>query len=162
MYYKEGNDVAIELLSASRCAFHNHMHLDRSNIASKNYCENANALTWRDHLVVLARLRRRWSLSSREGLGSSLPPAELARRDSGVFEELKRLFFTTSEVRKRNGGKRRSQRWPDAEPDAVFAWPDASGQCSVSARISVWWSDAQHVRSLTIGRVQSFRELTGL
>jgi hypothetical protein len=38
-------------------------------------------------------LRWCWSLSGREGLGSSLPPAELARRDSGVFEELERLFF---------------------------------------------------------------------
>jgi hypothetical protein len=57
--------------------------------------------------VVLARLRRRWSLSSREGLGSSFPPAELARRDSGLFEELKQLFSTTPEVRKEtkaNGG----------------------------------------------------------
>jgi hypothetical protein len=54
-------------------------------------------------------LRRRWSLSGREGLGSSLPPAELARRDSGVFEELKRLFSTTPEIRNRteaNGGHR--------------------------------------------------------
>jgi hypothetical protein len=50
--------------------------------------------------LVLARLRRRWSLSGREGLGSSLPPVELARRDSGVFEELKRLFSTTPEVGK--------------------------------------------------------------
>jgi hypothetical protein len=33
-------------------------------------------------------------------LGSSLPPAEFARRDSGVFEELKRLFSTTMEVGK--------------------------------------------------------------
>jgi hypothetical protein len=41
------------------------------------------------------------------GLGSPLPPVELARRDSSVFEELKRLFFTTSEVGKEteaNGG----------------------------------------------------------
>jgi hypothetical protein len=41
------------------------------------------------------------------GLGSTLPLAELARRDSGVFEELKRLFSTTQEVRKEmeaNGG----------------------------------------------------------
>jgi hypothetical protein len=28
-----------------------------------------------------------------KGLGSSLPPAELARRDLGVFVEMKRLFF---------------------------------------------------------------------
>jgi hypothetical protein len=45
-------------------------------------------------------LRRRGSLSGREGLGPSLPPAELARWDSGVFEELKQLFSTTSEVEK--------------------------------------------------------------
>jgi hypothetical protein len=86
------------------------MHLDRANIASKNDCENANTLTQdEDHLVVLARLRKQWSLSGREGLGSSLPPAELARRDSGIFEELKQLFSTTSEVRKEteaNGGHR--------------------------------------------------------
>jgi hypothetical protein len=37
--------VAIELLSASRCAFHNHMHLDSTNIASENVCENADTLT---------------------------------------------------------------------------------------------------------------------
>jgi hypothetical protein len=30
--------------------------------------------------------------------------------DSDVFEELKCLFSTTPEVRKRNGGERRSQR----------------------------------------------------
>jgi hypothetical protein len=54
-------------------------------------------------------LRRRWSLSGREGLGSSLPPAKLARWDSGVFEELKRLFSTTPEVGNQteaNGGHR--------------------------------------------------------
>jgi hypothetical protein len=48
-------------------------------------------------------------LSGREDLGSSLPPTELARRDSGVFEELKRLFSTTPEVGKEmeaNGGHR--------------------------------------------------------
>jgi hypothetical protein len=60
-------------------------------------------------LVVLVHLRWRWSLSGREGLGSSLPPAELVRWDSGVFEELKRLFSTTPEVRNQteaNGGHR--------------------------------------------------------
>jgi hypothetical protein len=72
------------------------MHLDRTNNTSKNDCENANTLAHDDdHLVVLAHLRWRWSLSGREGLGSSLPPAELARQDSGVFKKLKRLFFFT-------------------------------------------------------------------
>jgi hypothetical protein len=51
-------------------------------------------------------------LSGREGLGSSLPPAELTRRDSGIFEELKRLFSTTPEVEEEteaNGGHRGDQ-----------------------------------------------------
>jgi hypothetical protein len=56
--------------------------------------------------VVFARLRRRCSLSGREGLGSSLPPAELAMQDSGVFEELKRLFSTTPKVRKETEANR--------------------------------------------------------
>jgi hypothetical protein len=40
-------------------------------------------------------------------LGSSLPPAELARQDSALFGEVKRLFSTAQEVRKEteaNGG----------------------------------------------------------
>jgi hypothetical protein len=67
-----------------------------SNYFKENVCENANTLAHVvEHLVVLAPLRRRWSLSGREGLWSSLPLAELARRDSSVFEELKRLFSFT-------------------------------------------------------------------
>jgi hypothetical protein len=34
------------------------------------------------------------------GLGTSLPPAELARRDSALFMETKRLFSIAPEVRK--------------------------------------------------------------
>jgi hypothetical protein len=48
-------------------------------------------------------------LSGREGLGSSLPPVKLARRDSDVFDKLKQLFSTTPEVGKEmkaNGGHR--------------------------------------------------------
>ena len=37
-------------------------------------------------------LRRRWSLKGRERMGSSLPPAELARRDSALFEKMKCIF----------------------------------------------------------------------
>jgi hypothetical protein len=60
------------------------------NSFEENVYENANTLAHVvDHMVVLAHLRRRRSLSGREGLGPSLPPAELARRDSDVFEELK-------------------------------------------------------------------------
>jgi hypothetical protein len=41
------------------------------------------------------------------GLGSSLPPAELARRDSALFGEVKCIFSTAPEVGKEtemNGG----------------------------------------------------------
>jgi hypothetical protein len=34
------------------------------------------------------------------GLGTSLPPAELARRDSALFVKMKCLFFITPEARK--------------------------------------------------------------
>jgi hypothetical protein len=37
-----------------------------------------------------------------------------------------------------------------------------SGQCSVSARVSIFDRTRWHVRSLSIGHVRSFRELTGL
>ena len=37
-------------------------------------------------------LRRRWSLKGRERMGSSLPPAELARRDSALFKKMKCIF----------------------------------------------------------------------
>jgi hypothetical protein len=80
-----------------------------SNSFEENVCENANTLAHVvDHMVVLAHLRRRRSLSGREGLGPSLPPAKLARQDSGVFEELKRLFSTTLKIEKEteaNGGQ---------------------------------------------------------
>jgi hypothetical protein len=59
--------------------------------------------------VVLAHLRWHWSLSGREGLGPSLPLAELARQDLVIFEELKRLLSTTPKVEKEtevNGGHR--------------------------------------------------------
>jgi hypothetical protein len=44
------------------------------------------------YLLVLAHLRRQWSLSGRERFGVLSP----SRRDSGVFVEMKRLFSFTS------------------------------------------------------------------
>ena len=41
-------------------------------------------------------MRRRWSLKGRERMGSSLHPAELARRDSALFEKMKCIFSITS------------------------------------------------------------------
>jgi hypothetical protein len=101
-------------------------------------------------------------LSSREGLGSSLPPAELARRDSGVFEELKRLFSTTPEVGKEteaNGG-----HIGDRTLDRMRSLFDRMRPVSVQ-RLRVFWffnRKRWRVRSQWIGRVWSFRELTGL
>jgi hypothetical protein len=107
-------------------------------------------------------LRWRWSLSSREGLGSSLLPAKLARRDSAVFEELKRLFSTTPEVRKEteaNGGHR-----GDRMLDRTRSLFDRMRPVSVKLLHVFWFLDRTrwHVRSQSIGRVWSMRELTGL
>jgi len=37
-------------------------------------------------------LRKMWSLKGRERMGSSLPPVELARRGSALFEKIKCIF----------------------------------------------------------------------
>jgi hypothetical protein len=78
--------VAIELLSASRCAFHNHMHLDRTNNISK---------------MIVKMLTHSHMTRSLGGVSTFT--------HSGVFEKLKRLFSTTPEVEKEteaNGGHR--------------------------------------------------------
>jgi hypothetical protein len=48
--------------------------------------------------MVLAHLRRRWSLSGGEGFGVFSPSQ--AQRDSGVLEEMKCLFSIAPEARK--------------------------------------------------------------
>jgi hypothetical protein len=59
-----------------------------ANSFEENNCENANTHAHGDvHLVVLSHLRRRWSLSGREGFGF------------GAFVEVKHLFFTTPEAK---------------------------------------------------------------
>jgi hypothetical protein len=101
-------------------------------------------------------------LSGREGLGSSLPPVELARRDLGVFEELKRLFSTTPKVGKEmkaNGGHR-----GDWTLDRTWSLFDRTRPVSVQRlRVSQLFDRTRwRVRSLSTGRVRSLRELTGL
>jgi hypothetical protein len=94
-------------------------------------------------------------LSGREGLGSSLPPAKLARRDSGVFEELKRLFSITPEVGKEteaNGGYR-----GDRTLDQTRSLFDQTRPVSIQ-RVRVFQFDDRtrsasgHYRSDTSGR----------
>jgi hypothetical protein len=70
------------------------------------------------------------------------------------FQGVKMTFFHYAGSQKRNGGERRSQRWPDAGPDVVFVWPDASGQCSASARVLVFRSDTV-ARPVTVDRTRS-------
>jgi hypothetical protein len=111
---------------------------------------------------MLAHLRWRWSFSGREGLGSSLPPASQARRDSGVFEELKRLFSTTTEVGKEtetNGGHRSDQML-----DRTRSLFDRTRPVSVQhLRVFRFFNRTRwRVRSLSTGRVRSIWELTGL
>jgi hypothetical protein len=112
--------------------------------------------------VVLAHLWWHWNLSGREGLGSSLPPAELARRDSCIFEELKWLFSTTPEVGKEteaNGGHR-SDRTLD-RTRSLFDW---TRPVSVQRLRVFQFSDRTRwrVRSQSTGRVRSVWVLTGL
>jgi len=62
-------------------------------------------------------------LKGRERMGSSLPPAELARRDSVLFEKMKCIFFIAP-VGKLE--KSREKHSPDAgleAPDAVSVRP---------------------------------------
>jgi hypothetical protein len=60
------------------------------------------------------------------GLSSSLPPTELARRDSALFAEVKCLFSTAPEVEKRrqkSGVFIIEKCQPDAGPDVVQGGP---------------------------------------
>jgi hypothetical protein len=77
------------------------MHLDRANNALKNDCENANTLAHDDdHLVMLAHLQRRWSLSGREGFGFLSPSHRACEVRFSAFLEMKRLFSTAPDVKK--------------------------------------------------------------
>jgi hypothetical protein len=81
------------------------------NSFEENVCENANTLAHVvDHMVVLAHLRRRRSLSGREGLGPSLPPTELVSMGFRRFWGNEMPILNYAGSRKRNGGERRSQR----------------------------------------------------
>jgi hypothetical protein len=52
----------------------------------KNYCENANTHAHGDvHLVMLAHLRRRWSLSGRDGFGALSPSHRTYEAGFGSF-----------------------------------------------------------------------------
>ena len=89
-------------------------------------------------------LRRRWSLKGRERMGSSLPPAELARRDSALFEKMK-CIFSIAPVGKFvevAGVFLAEEHSPDAGSEA----PDA-----VSLRPVCRLPDSVRVRHRTIG-----------
>jgi hypothetical protein len=52
-------------------------------------------------LVMLAHLRRRWSLSGREGFGFLSPSRRACEMGFSAFREMKRLFSTMPDVKKR-------------------------------------------------------------
>jgi hypothetical protein len=94
------------------------------------------------------------------GLGFSLPPAKLARRDSARFREVKRLFSTAPEVEKWRQKSRvfiTEKRQPDAGPDAVQGGParpvsSSRGQRRNALRVcdrTLVWPD-QRVRSVLL------------
>jgi hypothetical protein len=56
-------------------------------------------------LVVLAHLRWRWSLSGREGFEFLFPSRQACEAGFGAFVEVKRLFSTVPEAKKRRRTK---------------------------------------------------------
>jgi hypothetical protein len=56
-----------------------------------------------EHLVMLAHLRRRWSLSGREGFGFLSPSRRACEAGFNAFVEVKRLFSTTPEAKEVTG-----------------------------------------------------------
>jgi len=99
---------------------------------------------------VLAYLQRRWSLRVEKGLGSSLPPTELARRDSALLGKWNayfllrwRIFFRKSHkcFSLKNTHRTLGQTASDAK--ATF------DECKAMRRSStVRWS----VRRVSVGR----------
>ena len=80
------------------------------------------------HLVVLAHLQRRWSSRVERGVGSSLPPAELARWDSAHLRKLSAYFLLRQWEFWRSRGEKHS---PDAGSGSTGRWSRASGVMSV-------------------------------
>jgi hypothetical protein len=75
----------------------------------KNDCENANTHAHDDlHMVVLAYLRRWWSLSGREGFGFLPPSRRACEAGFDAFWRCETPIFYCAESRKRNRGERRS------------------------------------------------------
>jgi hypothetical protein len=67
----------------------------------KNDCQKANTRAHGDvHLVMLAHLRRQWSLSGREGFGFLSPSHRACKAGFNAFREVKHLFSTESEAKK--------------------------------------------------------------
>jgi hypothetical protein len=63
--------------------------------------ENANTHAHDDvHLVMLAHLRRRWSLSGKEGFGFLSPSRRACEAGFSAFREMKRLFSTAPGAKK--------------------------------------------------------------
>jgi hypothetical protein len=139
--------------------------------------------------LVLAHLRRCWSLGGREGLGLSLPSAELASAEFRRFQGVEKPIFHYAEVGKEteaNGGHRgdrtlhRTRSRYDRRVRSVqrgvrragarvcnrrvrsLAGPARPVMHQKRTEVRRGRSDAGRVRSHTIGRVRSLKELTGL
>jgi hypothetical protein len=128
----------------------------------KNNCENGNTYAHGDiHLVVLAHLRRRWSLSGREGFGFFSPSRRACKAGFSAFSGNKIPIFhcARGEKRWRKSGMFISEKLqPDAGLDAVQGGParpvnSSRGQRHNAPRVCdqmlVWPN--QHVRLVHLG-----------
>jgi hypothetical protein len=77
-------------------------------------------------------------LSGREGLGSSLPPAELARQDSGVFEEMKCLFSIASKDEKEVKSRKVSSLFSERQTLSSVA-SDAAAASGAKPSVALCW-----------------------
>jgi hypothetical protein len=70
-----------------------------ANSFEENDCENTNTHAHGDvHLVVLAHLQRRWSLSGRVGFEILSPSRRACSAGFSAFVEVKCIFSTTPEA----------------------------------------------------------------
>jgi hypothetical protein len=114
--------------------------------------ENVNTHAHGDvHLVVLAHLRRRWSLSGKEGFGVLSPSRQVCSAGFNAFMEIKRLFSFAPEARKRGevAGVFLEKHSSDAGCGSIGRWPSVRRSVCRGARGR---SGHRCVRRYSIGR----------
>jgi hypothetical protein len=102
--------VTIELLSASRCVFHNHMHLDRTNIVSKNIVKMLTHSHMTRSLGGVSTFANAVEFERKRGFGVLSPSRRACKVGFRRFQGVETTFFHYVGSQKRNRGEWRSQK----------------------------------------------------